>query len=555
MKKVTALLCAFAMLFTFAANAGAAELDFMDKEYTSYDATVEFSLQLNKPFDFVKAVADYAFGNNIALGNAIDYQRFAESLMNAVYTADIQAETGADFKSAKMAMAISANLPIELSEDLSIAVGTKVRLWIDYDFSDENNPKYDVIITNPLNGKYYYMDYIDFLESTDGGEDAGKLITDIMNSIDTKSGAGEITALVKNLLTGNAKISSSGNTRTIELSGDAVGNYISELITGIIKSDYMNNLLKSVQSAAGDDEPYETADEEIQEITDVIKSLKIFADDAVNIKITLDNGGFIKESDEKVHFAFNIAELCESFGVSAEDMKPLTKENSDVDFTLAVKTAYRRVNDVKAEMPALTVDNSVNLMEVLNPTLGVYDDNSDYDAEDWDEYYYRTSKSFRHRSISAKATDISNAEFYVDIAYLLSYTYAYDNLRGSVYFDENGNVTIEYESKAVEKTVVTAKVGEKAYSVNGVSYEAKYPFIIDSRETLDYDWEAGEYVVEKTVSSVYVGSDVLNTLFGSKVTGYAVYLDGAEPSVWVDLERPNPGYDPSYAWEETAETY
>lgn len=554
MKKVTAILCAFAMFFTFAVNAGATELDFMDKEYKSYDATVEFSLQLNKSFDFVKVIADYLTGNN----DIIDYQRFAESLMNATYTADIQAETGADYKSAKMAMAISANLPIELSEDLSIAVGTKVRLWIDYDFSGENNLKYDIIVTNPLNGKYYYIDYLELIKGMSGDEEAEELIADMMRSIDAKSGVSEIKELVKNLLTGNAKISSSGNTRTIELSGDAVGNYLSELITGIIKSDYMNNLLESVQGAEGDAEPYEMADEDIREITDVIKSLKIFADDAVSIKITLDDDGFIKESDEKVHIAFNIAELCESFGVSSEDIEPLTKENSDVDFTLITKVVFRRVKDVTVEMPALTEENSVDLMEALGPMLGIYDDgDNDYDYEKWEEYYYRTSESIRNHGINAKAIDLSNSEFYVDIEYLLFYTYGCDDLYGSMDFDENGNVTIEYESKAVEKTVVTAKVGEKAYSVNGVPYEAKYPFILNSYETVDYDWEAGEYV-DKTVSSVYVGIDVLNTLFGSKVVGYAVSFDtdGAEPLVWVDLERPNPGYDPNYGEiEGTVEIY
>lgn len=541
MKKLTAIICALAMFFTFACGAGAAELDFLDKEYQSYDATVEFSMGLNKPLDFISALAreeEIPF----------DLQYLTESLLKAKFTADIQAETGKDYMSARVAMAVSANVPIEFSEDFSIAVGTKLRLWMDYDFSDKDSLTCSVIFTNPIDGKYCYMDVGDILE--ENGEEAAEeaaAIVDMMKSLDVKSGVSEITSVVKDVIKGNAKVTAVGNERTIAFSAEAAKKYIAGVLEGVLNSEYM----KRAAQAAGGDQLID--EEDLRELKASLDKIKIFADDAIEFKYTLDGKDFAKEAETKLHFAFNIAEICEAFEADEEDIYPLTKENSDVDFTAAAKTVYRSVNNVKVQLPELTEENSVDLSEKFNVRP---DEEYDYHTDDyWEEYNYKTTDSFFDYASDAKAIDVSKTEFYIEVEdFFENMSCDADMLDVTVKTDDEG-VTVEYSGKDIESAVLKAKIGERTYSVNGASYEAKYPFVLLPGEYACYDEDNLEWKTESK-NFVYMSLDVPEKLFGSKVRSYwADIADNGEISYTVTLERPNPGYDENFTGSEETELF
>ncbi len=151
MKRLIALICALAMVFSFALGAEASELDFLDKEYKSYEASMELSFKLNKPLSFIGDIAKQE-------EMPYDLQRLVESLLNAKYTVNMTGEMLDDSLKGRVYMEIAADQPIEFSDDLKIGVGVKTRMWMDYDFSSAENMVYKTIITNPLDGKYYVFD-------------------------------------------------------------------------------------------------------------------------------------------------------------------------------------------------------------------------------------------------------------------------------------------------------------------------------------------------------------------------------------------------------------
>jgi hypothetical protein len=538
MKKFAALVCALAMALSFTVNAFAADLDYMDKTCTSYDSTVQFSLELNKPLQVANALSELIIGEE----SEYDIQRIVESLMKAEYTANIKTEESSDRLKNKTELELSANVPIEFSDDLSLAVGTKLKMWIDMDLTSRENAKYVIIIKNPLNGKYYKLDYLKLFENIDDEESANSVFDTLKKNLQNDSKILNWNEIIKNVVSGNAKITSLGNTRKIEISGDAMSKYITDLIEGFVNSEYMDEIFATLEES----NPDVKADTQsyLAEIKDVIGKLKIFADDAVITNVTLDKSGFVNTAEEKVHISFNLAELLKGFDVDEEEIYPITKENSDVDFTMGMKVTYTNVNDTKVTIPTLTEENSVDLVNLYDYS----DDDADYDSDYWDEYFYRTSEFFYDYvgEGHVKPIDLSKSEFYVQFENFLSEAIAWDedNPSYELGLDGEGNISIKISTLNFEKTI-TAKIGETAYTVNGVQYEAKYPFVLDNYEAYNYETEEFEQSEDK---DIFVSDDVLKNILNCKISSFSVYFDEDGTNRYsLNFKRNNEGYDPNYA--------
>ncbi len=510
MKRLIAIVCALAMVFSFALGAEASELDFLDKEYKSYEATMEMSFKLNKPLTFI---GDAVKQEEIP----VDLQRLVESMLNAKYTVNMAGEISDDYLKGKVYMEIAADQPIEFSDDLKIGVGVKTRMWIDYDFSSVDNMVYKMIITNPLDGKYYVIDFM----TAEDIEEVKQEIVDTLKALDMKAGVKEMAALGKSVLEGNAKITKTGNTVTVTVAGDAVGEYICDMITGLMNSEYF-------KKASGDTAEIGALDMAVMRET--INAIDIFGDEAIVCTYTLDNNGFISATTENVHFDFNIYDLVKKFADPDEDISPITKENSDVDLMVSTKCTYSKINSAKVEMPVLTEENSV----VVDLTQDDYYDDT-YENIDWD----KLDEAYTTSVYGAEMKDESNpdAGMYIPLeGFFATSMWEGDKLTGDIAIDEtSGAVTVNCTGRDFESKVIKAQVGSCDYTIDGVAYKSVLPLKVDEEtETIWFD------------------AQILYEAFGAEVHTVELSYTKDENGQWqrkvyrIGTKRPNPKYDPNY---------
>lgn len=515
MKKFTAVLICIAMLLSVSVSAFASDWDVLMTRYNSYDATVEFGMELNKPLECLATLKDDA---------SFDVKHLVEELIKAKFTAKIQAEMSDDAKEAKMAMAINSNVPVNLSEDLKFGADVTVYVWLEYDFTNTENPTYYIIVKNPLTGKYMYMDYLAVMQEALGVVEPSDILNETFGKVDMKAGVEEITALAKALYEKNATLTKSGDEYTVKFTNDGIIDMVFGLLEGYFDTEYAKSL--------GDD--YATlfpGDFEAEAVRAMIKGLGIFGEnDALTMKIKMNKSGQIAESEEKIHLDFNIYELARALGAQEDDLYPSTKENLDIDITFNSKTVYSKINEENVvSIPVLTEENSVSLLDILGLT------NDDYDYDD-DYYYDYQPEKFRDYT----AGKVDRGGMYVDFEeFLDSAAWDEDNLQGTVAQSETGDILITLKSDNFEEVTVKGNINSDEYTLSGTQLWGRKPFILAD----EYNWET--YSADK---KVYVNIDVLNYILGCQIESMTVYLideNGitlTEPEYSFEIVRPNPGY-------------
>lgn len=519
MKKIIAVICAVAMLFSFACNAFADEWDFLDSKYTSYEAKVAFYVNLNKPLKCLGAFNEEA---------GMDVQYMVEQLCKAQFTADIQAEVSKDATAAKIYMGINSNVPINISEDLKFGTDVTLKVWMDYNFADKDNAKYTIIVKNPINGKYLYVDFFDEAVVGAEAEEIKDVVMSTLESLNLEAGIAEITALVKNLYEGNATLEKTNDGYTqISFTNDALVDFYFELIMGMLDTDYMKN---AMEISGGDMSALEIDPTEAEQARALVKGLGIFAEnDAYTMKFRTNAAGFITEAEEKLHIDLNIVDLAVAMGETEEALYPLTKENADVDLTFVTKAVFDKINEENVVMmPTLTEENSQSLMDAF----GVTAPEPEYQMPNFEmyqsEYFWDSAKGMMDRNNMYVAAD----EFFE------SCSWDDDNLKGVVVRSDD-EITMTITSDNFGTVTVKGNLKKDEYMLNDVKLWARKPFKVAS----GYDWETYDGKEE-----VYVNMAVLEYILGAKVQSIQTYILDEDmkaltsPEYYFEVVRPNPGY-------------
>lgn len=513
MKKFTAVLICIAMLLSVSVSAFASDWDFLMTRYKSYDATVEFSMDLNKPLDCLSTLNDYA---------GFDVKYLVEELAKAKFTAKIQAEVSDDAKAAKVAMAINSNVPVNLSEDLKFGADVTLYMWIEYDFTNTENPKYYIIVKNPLTGKYMYMDYFAVMKET-LGVDPSDMIGEMFGKVDMKAFVDEITALVKAIYEKNATLTKSGNEYTVTFTNDGMVDMAFDFVLGYFNTEYVKSLGVDYATMLPGEFNTET-------VRAMLKGLGIFGEnDALTAKFKINGLGQIAESEEKMHIDFNICELAKALGAQEDDLYPLTKENSDIDITFNSKTVYNKINEENVvSIPVLTEENSVSLIDLFGSTNDYYYDDDYY-------YEYQSEKFWDYAAGKVERGGMyANFEEFLDSA-----AWDDDNLKGTVAQSETGDILITLKSDNFDEVTVKGNINSDEYTLNDTKLWGRKPFMLVD----EYNWET--YSADK---KVYVNIDVLNYILGCQIESMTVYFideNGTtltEPEYDFEIVRPNPGY-------------
>ena len=533
MKKMLAVLCAVMLLFSFAQPAFAAEaedttLDFLKMEYTSYEGTSEFSVELNKPLKFLSLFNEEA---------GFDVQYLVESLLKTKINAKVHAETNEANTAAKVYMALNPVVPVELSKDIKLLADLTGKMWVEVNATSVENAACKVVVQNPLNGQYIYVDAFDAVLT--GVEDSSAMkqqLVDSMKNVNTEEYDKVKAELIK-IYEKHATVEKNGEYVVLRFTNDAFVDVIFEVSESIFA---MEEIKTSMEEAGVSLEALGVTKENLPAIKAMVKGMGIFADaDAVVLKYKLDKNNFIVESEEKIRVDFNMFDIAEILGATEADMYPLTRDMADIDVTFVTKTTLDKVNQSNAvQMPTLTEENSISLAELVYESYEFIEDGNNEDNYYFEDEYWMEYQSEKFWDYASGKMD--RGGMYVDVEeFLDSAYYDDDNLAGSVELNDDGTVIMLLESDVFDSVKVVGNINKDEYTIGSTPLRGRKPFIVVD----EYNWET--YSADK---KVYVNIDILNYMLSAQVESMTVYLideDGialTEPEYYFDIVRPNYGY-------------
>ncbi len=505
MKKLLAIITLVAMLFTLAPTA------FAQDAHYKFDIQAEFKMEMVQGLDYL---------SEMAKETGIDVNRIVNELLKAKYTMAVKGDVSDDFLTGCIYAESYANTPITFSEDLKISIDSKFRVWADYDFSSVEAFKCKIVVVNPLNGKYTYVDLNS--EELNANEEFVIYRDEFVNTLqklEIRKGTSEISSIVKSVCEGKAKIEKAQDGYTMSFNNNSLVEAGFELFEKIMATDYVKGLFELAE-----EEMPQLNSEELDEIESLVKSLNIFAEDAYTLKVKCDAFGKVSEIEESSHIQCNLYSVAEAMGADMElEPEYITKENTNLDIKLISTTKFNNTPGL-VEMPVLNEENSIDYIDEFFEAYVLPDETYTYSPQ-------RFSNSIVGANVDSEI--YVGAEFFIDDS-----RYDSDNLTGSVEIDENKNVTMIISNDYMAPVKIEGVIGKDTYKINGVE-EKGVAFVMQNLQRL-YETEAREMVCV----NVTVLNKVLECALRSTTTTYADYsgVNYEKPVISVALTRPNKGY-------------
>lgn len=294
-------------------------------------------------------------------------------------------------KSMQMAMDMTTKVPN--SEDVSM------QTYMDMDFSDEENPKYIQIIKTPEEDKYMVMDYAQSEDMMDqlgsimnisSSDDMKKLIEELnaqteLKEPEYKDGVYSVTYTEQELKDAFKDLMLKGEDLYLPMLNSVIASVETTVSSAaapdtaaIGGADGPTNVYVAAEITDADREQYRA---DIEKWYGILNDIKLFADDAVTLDVSLNDNNQIKTMDMGINIDTNIYDLVtavsDELGITDENMaefeKVVTKENSDIKASMTLYCEFENVNgDVKVDIPEITDENSIDVLaEYSNPGSGV----------------------------------------------------------------------------------------------------------------------------------------------------------------------------------------
>ena len=331
MKKIISLFVALILLQTtvFAAAAdGLADVLSANRKITSAQVNAVSSLKLNKPLEIFECMPESYMSDEVD----IDFKMLAESIAESETTVSVSYNSSEDFKKADFAIWAESDTPIKFNDSFELSAWAKVGMWMKYDFTDAENPVYEMILDIPFMKKYQVMDLSEYMKENPS-----------YISLFNAEYLQEINQLATESLIKNAKITASGNTYTVKLDDAGMKAYISEVFD--ISKKFMDE---------------ENAEDIFEEIGTVFENISVLGDDGITMKISCDSRKNITVQDMSIHISFNVYDLLTAI---SKDTTGLEREKAFIDFTAVSDSKISGIGKTKVEFPDINDENS-NIINV-----------------------------------------------------------------------------------------------------------------------------------------------------------------------------------------------
>lgn len=450
LKKIAALLTALCLFFTMGVCA-ATDLSFLKEVYNSYESTTEISFTLNKPVDFLNSLLESLFENNMATSFA-DVDKLVESVFDGSSKVDAKVNISKDFKKINASFECAQKSPLYFNRNLSFDVKAASGVWLDFDISNSENPKYELILKSPYMDKYIKYDVFELISETNPEGKADLMGLDlIFNEVSLKG----ISAAAVDLLGECAEVSKSGNVVTLKLDDAGAKKYFG----GVFNAT--KDAMERAQAANGAEkklflpEVTENTDD-MKEFGELLNKVRILGKDGVVLKYRL-SGSRVGSLETDINVDLDIGGIMRAFG--ADEVECSGFDGMNFDFTAHIKTVYRNINgSVNVKKPEITDENTVFLKDLINGNFS----EADYDYRDtsiWlsEEEFVTGEKGSMYLGIRNLFENAYNTEF--DIGY------------------NNGAVTVDAATDEYGFKSIKATVGSNIINLDGKEIRLRYPVI------------------------------------------------------------------------------
>lgn len=447
MKRIFGILLTVMLIFSM--NVFADDYDLITSSYDNYSANISMTFSVSKPTEVFKLLGKY-WGKS----GMVDFQTLAEGLCDSDITGVVKCSSNSDYTKIKASYEVYSVLPLNINSNFKSTNELKFGMWVDWDISDEGNPKMTYIYSTPISDKYAVMSMEDML---DGSDTNFSEFASLMKNYTKREHIEKINSEFAEILRKNSTISSKGTKAIITITDEQLADIVCDTADLIYKDmdDY-----KEIDELVSD-EGNAVSIPDSAEIKKFFKNVKLFDSDALTIEIGKTNGGALSSVLCRVNMCIG-SELLKN-AVYEEDADDLT----DLKFSIDMNTVYTSVNNgVKVVFPELNSDNSVSFAELFG--YGNYDYDYDWDGEGCihSEYVYVNDEYIE----AVPDTFYVNLNSYIKHAARYGYDYELIN--------DNGKITLEDKNKKEAFGSVSMTVGSKAITVDSSEYTVLNPVVI-----------------------------------------------------------------------------
>lgn len=283
-----------------------------------------------------------------------------------------------DGKAMRMAMDMTMKIPGE--EDIS------VQTYTDMDLTDEEAPVFVQIIKSPDEDKYMVMDYSQSEElmaqigsafNMGTSEEMQKLIEELNSETMYKEpeysdGVYSVVYTEQEMKDAVKELMLKGEDiylpvlSSIAVSAETAASSDTAVIGG---ADGPSNIyIQPALTSEITDEEREQYRAEVEKWYEILNGVKLFADDAVTMDVTLGENGSIGTLDMGINIDTNLYDLISAvsgeLGITDEDISEtgITKENSDIRIGVSMNCEFENINgEVDVDIPEITEDNSIDV--------------------------------------------------------------------------------------------------------------------------------------------------------------------------------------------------
>lgn len=336
MKKFTALIIAFVMLFS-AVSAGA-KADFLTEIYKNYTANYTLKTEF-KSADEVFALLE-TLNLDKAVGNFADIKKLAKTLFSADAKMVLQADMSEDMKKTVIALTAESEHNIDFNKNLKVNALAKTGIWIDIDLQNRENPKMRVIYSYPFAEKYMVVDAFEALDASQKEE-----VLNVLSSVLSKEFISAVNTYTAEVLKKYADIKESASKTVIKIDDEALKGIMGEIIP------YIAGRMGSVPGA-----------ETLQSIKALL-NVKILGDKGITETYTFKNGK-ISAVNVDADICIDIAPIV----AALTGMEEPLANYGEIKFSVKSDMVMSSIGTTSPKMPILTEENSFSLTDLLPQT-------------------------------------------------------------------------------------------------------------------------------------------------------------------------------------------
>ena len=347
------------MLMAFSVTASANSLESI-AIMRNYEAKMNVSVTIEKPLDFLKEIPGIE-----EVYNYVELDALIESLVGSTIDMDIAGNISEDFSEFQVKVLMSSRTPLVINQNAKITTEFIAGIWIDADFTDAENLKFDMIVQAPFFNKYLVIDAIELLK-----KDEESLITVIetMKKTLNNETLAVMSSEAVNIIKKNATVSSGNNTLNVIFDKDGANQYIKDTIQWAVKQ----SLTEMDESLSAE---YEEA---INETLNALGEFSIFGDEGLKYQYVFDRSGNLKSATGTTHIDLDLYPFLE---LALFDTEGLNKDECHFAFKVTETAKYSNVGRTIVELPILTEENSMTIKDLMGEAY-----EPDYDYEEYEDF-------------------------------------------------------------------------------------------------------------------------------------------------------------------------